>query len=291
MGNRTALRVVDGQVQIGISPEPVYLLTRRPVSALLPGEPVHAGPPTERSFLVSALDDLAEWTVEAGRSQELELYDFTCPRRPGDFLYRELVELAGQTGAIEVTPKLPVAGSPYLPMYSVLAHRAGVEIPGEPTGIGLMVHGNGGWGRIIFELQDASGQRWISLGCEQQGTPTRWLADWLPANEFSSLGTSGLCDWNTDDAWGWSHINFEGWRFLRFPLPGNYPGEPYHWPYSSQWRFSGDGVVHYPLTFRRLVITIPEKVLRFRDWTPVPRPQVSLRALMVTYAPPASGLD
>ena len=148
------------------------------------------------------------------------------------------------------------------------------------------MQGNGGGGRIVFELEDASGQRWVSIGFEQKGEPTRWMADWMPAEKFKDLKSSNLCDWNTDDAWGWSYINFEGWRFLRFPLPGNYPGERYHWPYSSQWRFSGDGVVRYPLKFRKLIVTLPEKVLRFRDYAPVPHPEIHLKDLAVTYAPP-----
>ena len=105
-------------------------------------------------------------------------------------------------------------------MYSVLKHGKGVKIPGRPTEIGLMVNGNGGWGRIIFELEDASGQRWTSIGAEQKGEPTRWLADWLSPEEFEALKTSGINDWNTDDPWGRSYVNFEGWRYLKFPLPG-----------------------------------------------------------------------
>ena len=149
-----------------------------------------------------------------------------------------------------------------------------------------MVNGNGGWGRIIFELEDASGQRWISIGAEQTGEPTRWLADLLSPEEFAALKTSGVNDWNTDDPWGRSYINFEGWRYLKFPLPGNYPGEGYHWPYSSQWRYSGDGVVKYPLTFKKLIITIPEKALYLKDYRAVPRQEIYLKDLTVTYRPP-----
>jgi len=149
-----------------------------------------------------------------------------------------------------------------------------------------MVNGNGGWGRIIFELEDASGQRWISIGAEQKGEPTRWMADWFKPEEFAQLKSSNLCDWNTDDAWQRSYINFEGWRYLEFPLPGNYPGEGYHWPYSSQWRFSDDGVVKYPLKFKKLIITIPEKVLQLTEYKPVKRQEIYLKDLMVTYEAP-----
>jgi hypothetical protein len=72
-------------------------------------------------------------------------------------------------------------------MYSALSLKKPVEIKGEPTQIGLLVKGNGGWGRIIFELEDAKGQRWISIGAEQPGVPPPWLAGWLSKEEFAKL--------------------------------------------------------------------------------------------------------
>lgn len=81
-------------------------------------------------------------------------------------------------------------------------------------------------------------------------------------------------DWNTGDVFGWSRINFDGWRWLAFPLPGNYPGEKHPWPANSQWRWDKDGVVHYPLTFKRLVIELPEKVLHAKTFAPPPRPEI-----------------
>ena len=286
MGNETALAVSREPVEITISSEPVYLTTVQPVGEVALGKPVLARRPEGKTFLVSALDTLASWTVETQRSRELEIYSFMCPRRKGDFEYAEAAEFEGEEKVLRVKPKLPVPGSQYIPMYSVITHKEGVEIPGEPTQIGVMVNGNGGWGRIIFELEDASGQRWASIGAEQRGKPTRWMADWMTAEEFAQLETANLNDWNTDDPWGRSAINFEGWRYLQFPLPGNYPGERYHWPCSSQWKYSGDGVVKYPLKLKKLVITLNENVLRLKDYGPPPRPEIYLKDLMVTYRPP-----
>ena len=94
-----------------------------------------------------------------------------------------------------------------------------------------------------------------------------------------------VCDWNSDDAWGRSYLNFDGWRLLKFPLPGQYPGEGYHWPMNSQWRFSGDGVVHYPLRFKRLVVTVPEKVLYGTRYAPPRQYEIRLRDLVAMYEP------
>jgi len=286
MGNDKPLALKGHQAAITLSPDPVYLVTRGPVSDLAASPALSAGPPEGESFAIAPMGDLGEWTVDSDRDWELEMYDFACPRRKGEFEYEALAEFEGQAKVLSVRPNLPAEGSVYLPMYSALRHTSGVQLPGEPTEIGLMVNGNGGWGRMIFELTDASGQRWISLGCERQGEPTAWMEDWMPADQFEDLDSSNLNDWNTGDPWGRSYVNFEGWRYLTFPLPGSYPGEGYHWPSGSQWRYDGDGVMHYPLTFTRLIIALPEKVLHFTEYAPVPRPEIYLKDLMVTYRPP-----
>jgi len=286
MGNESRPALTAAGLRLSVSDEPLFLTSAGPVERITPGRPRHEGRPEGERFLVSSLGSLDEWTVEQERSLELETYSFMCPRRKGEFEYAVVESFEGEQNALQVRPNLPVPGPVYLPMYSVLRHDAGVQIPGQPTEIGLMVNGNGGWGRIIFELEDAAGQRWASVGAEQAGEPTAWLADVLSAEEFARLEGSGLNDWNTDDPWGRSYINFEGWRYLKFPLPGNYPGEGYHWPYSSQWRYSDDGVVHYPLTFKKLIIALPEKALHIKDYAPAPRQEIYLKDLMVTYEPP-----
>lgn len=55
----------------------------------------------------------------------------------------------------------------------------------------------------------------------------------------------------------------------------------YAWPANSQWRSDKDGVVHYPLTFKKLVVELSEKVLHLRTFAPVPRPEICLKDLVV----------
>jgi hypothetical protein len=243
--------------------------------------------------LISSLERLEDWAIQNRRDAELETYNFMNPRRQGDFEYRTVPEDSGQErnrregNVLAVKPKLPVAGSEYLQMYSALVLKKPVEIPGEPTQLGVLVHGNGGWGRVIFELEDAKGQRWISIGAEQAGTPMPWLAEWLTKEELAKLNpkSANVCDWNCDDAWGRAAVNFDGWRLIKFPMPGHYPGEGYHWPMNSQWRWNGDGVVHYPLKFRRLVITMPQKVLYGTQYTVPLNHEIRLQDLVAMYEP------
>jgi hypothetical protein len=202
---------------------------------------------------------------------------FMTPRRKGDFVFQALPTPDGQSGVLRVTPQPITHGKDTLPMYAVLAHKTGLPVPGTPTEMGLWIDGNSGWGRVIFELTDAAGQRWISIGAQAQADPAKFL----PQDVLDHFPTPGVCDWNTEDAWGLSRINFDGWRYVGFPLPGNYPGEHYGWPANSQWRWDRDGVVHYPLTLRKLVVELNEKVLHLKTFAPPPRPEICLKTLVV----------
>lgn len=303
MGNEVELTPQSGALQVELSESPVFITTGLPLDAVKLGAPVQPVRPKVKNFVISTLGTMSDWVVEQGRSKELELYNFLTPRRKGNFTYAETASFEGEKSVLSVKAVLPVEGSAYLPMYSILNLKKEVEIPGEPTEIGLMVNGNGGWARLIFELEDASGQRWISIGAEvKSGEPTAWMADQLSKQELQEIKGANMSDWNTDDTWGRSVVNFEGWKYLRFPLPGNYPGEKYHWPFTSQWRCQGgvpstgsgqthstgsgqSGVVHYPLKFKKLIVTMPEKVLSLTEFKPVERPEIYLKDLMVTYEP------
>lgn len=277
----------SGGISFNVSPAPVFVSSSKPLGKVMLDEPQYDGRPTksDKPFVVSPLTNLKDWEIETSRSSELEFYNFENPRRLGNFLYEPIAELAGEKKALRVTPQLPVEGSSFLPMYSVLTHKSGVELPGEPTEIGLLVHGNSGWGRVMFELEDADGERFISIGAAAKGEPTRWMADWMPAEELAKMKEMSVSDWNTNDARQRSRFNFDGWRFVRFPLPGQYAGEGYHWPDNSQWKSSADGVVKYPLKFKKLVLELPEKVLTLNEYAAPARLDVAIKDLTVTYAP------
>ena len=71
-----------------------------------------------------------------------------------------------------------------------------------------------------------------------------------------------------------SPIDFDGWRYLAVKLPPQYAG-----PENHNWPRDKDGVAHYPLTFKKLVVEMPEKVLHVKTFSPVPRPEIYLKDL------------
>lgn len=279
--NESQPTIQHGRITITATPTPTYLVGRGRVSAVQSGTPVYAERPEGKAVVLDRIDRREDWTVEADRNAELEYYNPLTPRRKGDFRFQIMPEQAGRKNVLGITPQPIRHGKDTMPMYAVLAHRQGISIPGTPTEIGLWVHGNSGWGRLMFELVDASGQRWISLGAQQAKEGNVWLEDAIPKDMLAKFPTPGISDWNTEDPWGASRINFDGWRWVAFPLPGNYPGEGHPWPGVSQWRWDKDGKVHYPLKFTRLIVELQEKTLHFTQFKPVEKPAIYASELTV----------
>ncbi len=279
--NETALKPEGKFLEVAVGSSPIYLVGKGRLTSVEAGQPVYADRPAGKAALLSSLANQDDWTVEEGRNPELEYYNFMIPRRLGDFAFTPVAEFEGQKQVVRVTPRPIKTGKDTMPMYAVLAHKKGIPVPGTPTEVGLWVNGNSAWGRILCELEDASGQRWISLGAQAPKEPNPWVDNGVPKDLLARFPNPGINDWNTDDNWGFSRINFDGWRYLAIPLPGNYPGERYKWPANSQWRWDRDGVVHYPLTFKKLIIELPEKTLHLKTFAPVARPEIYLKDLTV----------
>ncbi len=284
-GASREVAVADGVVTLRASASPEYLLLPAGVRIqdVTLGPPVHEAEPTGAVTALDALESLEGWEVADKRNPELEAYNPFAPRRKGDFRFEVVGDFEGNP-ALRVTPQPIKGGKATMPMYAELLRPGGMALPGEPTEIGLWVNGNSGWGRIIFELEDASGQRWTSIGAKAKGD-SRWMADWLPKEALADFKPGETADWNTDDVFGLSRINFDGWRYVGFPLPGQYPGEGYHWPANSQWKSTKDGVVHYPLRLVKLIVELPEKTLKLDRFEPAKRPEIYLRRLIVAENP------
>jgi len=278
-GNSRSLAVESGRAIVPLSPMPVYLTGRGSVQSLTPGNATYADKPTDTARSIAKLDSLEGWTIQNEADPILEFHNPLTPRRLGNFSYEEVPDAA----ALRIRAG-PAEGQATLPMYGALKAKTPLTLPGEPTEIGLWIEGNSGWGRVIFELEDAKGQKWTSIGASRTGEISEWMLDWMPA-EFARAKDQPAtqADWNTNDVFGLSAINFDGWRYVRFPLPGNYPGEHVPWPGNSQWRFDQDGVVHYPLKLTRLIFELPENVLKLTDYRPVKDQVVAIRDLLVEY--------
>jgi hypothetical protein len=272
-----------GRVALQATPMPAYLSGSGTVGAVVPGDPRHETRPSATAVLVAPLDSLQGWTPLAEKDPVLDSYNPLTPRRFGQFDF-SVDPAADPAGPAILVRAQRTDGPETVPVYGGLVAVEPLVLPGVPSEIGLWVDGNSGWGRIIYELVDASGQTWTSIGAAANEEPSEWMLDWLPA-EFTATGNGSArrADWNTNDVFGASIICFDGWRYVRFPLPGNYPGEAAPWPANSQWRSDKDGIVHHPLSLRRIVIEMPLHVLKMTDFFPVANPALAFRKLHVEY--------
>ena len=244
--------------------------------------PEYADKPAGKSSVLSTLADLGEWTIEANRDPELEYYEFLCPRRKGDFAFEPTAGFEGKDKVLKVTP-LPIQhGKEVMPMYQVLAHKKGIPVPGTPTEIGRWVNGNSAWGRLIFEFVDASGRRLDLARRRADRRPARIRREARAARHAVEVGQAGRSTTGTPAMSSASARSTStagaGWP-SRCPVTTR--AKSYPWAANSQWRWDKDGVVHYPLTFERLIVELNEKVLHVKTFAPPPRSEIYLRDLSV----------
>lgn len=283
-GIETALKVDGGKAQVTLSGDPVYLVIDGLAQSGIPGKATYAAAPQSKVAVVSPLQTLKGWKVSDERNIALEVYSPMEPRRKGNFKFEEVAEFEGRKKVIRVTPGPLATGKATMPMYAELVPDKPIELPGKPTELGVWVNGNSSWGRIIFSFVDAKGQTWTSIGAPGK-SGNRWLADWLPPEMLEKYNPEQNADWNTDDSFGLSRIDFDGWRYVGIALPGQYPGGEYHWPSHSQWRFDQDGIVAYPIKLTSVTVQLPEKTLHVQDFRPARRPEIYLSNLVVSEDP------
>ena len=86
-------------------------------------------------------------------------------------------------------------------------------LKGRPYALTARVKGNGGWGRIMFQLVDAKGRVWTSCGNQYPGAT------------------------NSSDNRGDSYLSFDGWQTLTIRMAGQYasPDQEVAWPYNYNW--------------------------------------------------------
>jgi len=153
-----------------------------------------------------------------------------------------------------------------MPWYNTLVPRKPITLRGVPSHLGLWVKGASDWGRVIYCLRDAKGERWTSIGTKDQ--------------------------YNCDDVHSWSAFNFDGWRYVRFELPGSLGWDSFR-KYGTTWWGShdGDGIVDLPLMLEKIIIEQRTNILYANDIQPVASDTVDFGKLYVEYASPADATD
>jgi hypothetical protein len=159
----------------------------------------------------------------------------------------------------------PAVERPLAAWYGTLLPPRPLPIPGQARALGVWANGHSTWGRLVYEVTDAKGEVWRSIGKRD--------------------------DWNCDDIHGWSYFAHDGWRYLEFPLPSNLPGDQYRDADSVWWNHTAEGVVDLPLTLTRLFIEARTHVLYVDALQPLTDRGVELVDLVAVYPDAAAASE
>ena len=278
MDNATQLDSKDSSVTIMTGTSPVYVTGVDEIASVSLGQPDHSdaaqwartqnqetwhtGPaPTEPEVqaerTIASFGD-GTWTLQADRDEVYETNNYDTKRYSGR-MSAAVVEDAQRPGQfLAVHLEEQEKERQLMPWYSVLRPPDPVTIPGKALALGLWVKGSSDWGRVVYCLRDANGERWISIGFKDQ--------------------------WNCDDGHSWSNFNFDGWRYIRFELPSHTAYDTFREYGTTWWRSGGgDGVVDLPLRIEKIIVERRTHILYVNDIQPANPADVVLGDLVAEY--------
>ena len=282
MDNGTPVKSDGGKATITVGTSPVYITEAGDVTAVSLGAPDnsdgvtwarnrnqetwHTGPahreqPVQKEITIASLGD-GTWTNTAERDEIYETNSFDIARFPGNMSVQVTTDAEQKGSFLAVHLGKQDKDRLVMPYYTVLKPKAPVTIPGKAAGLGLWVKAHSDWGRVVYCLVDARGERWISIGEKDQ--------------------------WNCNDVHGWSSFNFDGWRYLHFEMPGSQPYDSYR-DYGTTWwgSYHGDGIVDLPLKLEKVIVERRTHVMYVNDLQPADPSDVLLGELIAEYETPA----
>lgn len=254
-GNQKKLDVVDGKVTVELSPTLVWLTTIGPtLETAEVGEAKHDEAPGEHRKL---LDDFEKpsfvFTGQADERYAKNSWDMTREPAP----YKAEVVPSGKSNAFRVTCDVPTSEPNLTSRYGVFAPPQPIAIPGKARALGMWITGNSNWGRVVYEIVDAKGEIFQSIGSKDQ--------------------------WNCDDSHSWSYFNFDGRRYVEFPLPNHSPGDDYREQDTVWWNNSAEGIVDLPVSLSKIIVEMPTHQIYVDQIVPVKSLTVEFDDLTAVY--------
>lgn len=234
-GQPSPVRTSGKRATITASPAVCYLVSPVAAARVSAGRRSIEAPPAGTQ-VVDPMDHLAAWQLD--RAEQLTPEP---TRKAGKFELHQVND-AEKGACLELELQHEGTVPAVVGEYTALRLKQAAIIPGQPHSVGLWVKGDSSWGRVYWEITDAKGERWRS-----------------------SAGYDGG-DWGN-----YSFIDFDGWRFMAFPLTNDSPYkhiEPA--PGSGQWQhLDGDGKLDYPLKLSGLYIETHRQSLNLTKMAPV----------------------
>jgi hypothetical protein len=151
----------QGQVTVTTDPSVIYITGTEIISAAV-GEPDNSDvAPAPAARLVADLGD-GSWKYTGQRDEVYEHNHWGISPVMGKF--SASVATDPKQGRVLVS-KLEKQDKvrEFMPWYNTLTPAKPVALNGAPSHLGLWVKGASDWGRFIYVLRDAKGERWISI--------------------------------------------------------------------------------------------------------------------------------
>jgi len=211
--------------------------------------PANRGPEIMHEQPIALLGD-GTWKIDNKKDVFDEIYENNCfdiKVYRGKMSVYTTIHPDRPVSALAVKLEKQEKEIPLMPWYSVIRPDKPIVIPGKAKALGLWGHAASDWGRVIYCLKDANDEMWISIGAKDQ--------------------------WNCNDGHSWSYFNFDGWRYLRFELPGNAPWDNFREYGTTWWRYAGGkkegvGIVDLPLRIEKIIIERRTHILYVNDIQP-----------------------
>ncbi len=270
MDNAVEAVVKDGLASFSVGQAPCFVIGLPEAPAITLGVADHSdvAPAADAVPLASLVD--GSWSVSTERDAGYEESSSVFIRRyPGRMTVRPVEGMGGPAAGpvLAVHLEKPERDCSLMPFYTTLVPKKPLVIPGKGSHLGLWVNASSDWGRVIYGLRDAKGERWLSIG--PKGA------------------------WNNDDIHSRSSFNFDGWRYLRFELPACSPFDLFREAGSTWWGSysAGDGVPDIPLTLEKIMVERRTHAMYVNDPQPASTNDVLLGGLFVEYETPEDKTD
>jgi hypothetical protein len=262
MNNTRTLQSKDRRLTVSTDPSVLYVTSLAAVVAAAVGEPDHSdAQPAKDARLLADLGD-GTWRYSGQRDPVYEKGHYSVIRYPGKFTAEAVTGGAAPGKVLRSTLGVQDKTHELMPWYNILVPAKPIPLEGAPSHLGLWVKGASDWGRVVYVLRDAKGEKWASIGTQDE--------------------------YNCDDVHSWSAFNFDGWRYLRFELPGHTGYDSFRKHGTTWWRSDGgDGVVDLPLALEAIIVEQRTHVLYVNDVQPAASDAVFFGRLYVEHATPA----
>ncbi len=270
MDNEVEISSVEesGVYPIMVSTSPCYVRGLKGDPRIMLGEPNHSdSKPARDAVKLGNLGD-GSWKISTDRDEDYENVHLEFIKKfPGKMNVKSVPASNEQGGkALAVHLEQQEKERKTMPFYTTLVPSKPVVIPGKASHLGFWVHAASDWGRVVYCLRDANGERWLSVG--KKG------------------------EWNVDDVHNWSAFNYDGWRYLTFEVPANSPYDRYREAGTSFWgNYQGDMLVDLPLTLEKIIVERRTHVIHATEQRSAAPDDVLLGSFYAEYENPADKTD